>query len=282
MDAKTPLNIILQTCEQATPPKDRKPNDDTEYFSWCSKISGEILGMRVNDRRRVAEMMDTVFDGNLYSLEGFSNNKYIEFIQIKANESMKKLHSDGKICLIPTANINTIISAALIESNEEDQDRYYQKVYQNRSGEFVSSKISNLKHNIKLQPKKIFSILRSGHLLASSIVSKELISFIWTFVDIFLFFRNETTIEIEPEDIAVLLNIQKYAAPYISEDALIAYIKANELSFDNDKLRQCNLQDKDISKILDKLNEIEIISIENGTIEIKEEIAIEINLSSNQ
>lgn len=281
MDNKSQLNQVLALCKNDPPLQEHQSNIDKEYVKLYKSLSSDISNLRVNNRSMLTIMMDTVFDGNLYSTEGYSNNRYIEKVQKTAIDLMNTLNENNNIVKFPARVLNTNLSYALsVVPVVPQDDQYYQNIY-NRNGSVVTSKISNVAYNVKAHPQKILSLLKTSYLLTTSIISKELLSFVWVLLDVISFFIDNSTIELNDKYVVVILYIQKYASPCVLEDDLINNITKGSLTFpDIVKGKGC-LSKEQARECINNLKDMHIINIEGEEISLAETVDLNVEITEN-
>lgn len=274
MENNSQLSKILPFCDSEPSIEQQKPSSSSEYFKIYEEISQEVTDTRKDNHTKISEMMDMVYDGNLYSLEGFSTNKNIEIVQKKANELM--LNNDN-ICHLTTTNLNIILNAALDSKIYDQEDKYYQKIRQ-YDDKVISAKPSNFMRVVSAHPERILTMLKASYLLSTSIVKKELVSFVWVFLDTIRFYVQNTHIEISMDEVGVILYVQKYATPYIDTDELVSHITAGDLKFDDDKYSVANLTNRTkVEEIILHLQDIHVIVSDEGKISLAEKVDLNLD-----
>lgn len=265
-----------------TPPTDfssQKNIEDTisqEYLKFYKTIGKTIESKQSHTRPYLDTAMNIVLDGNLYSLEGYSSDKAVEVIQKKAVELMHDLHDSKNLPELDTVSLNSALRSALSSQNNDDNSIYYQKI-QEKNGDYVSIKPSNIIRNIFMQPSKILNIFKNMYLMGNSSVAKEFISFVWVFWETIVFFVHNSRINLTFKQICVILYIQKFAMPFIDIGNLEQKINKKELQFDVPELNNLIWEKGEINKVIDKLSELKVINIsENIGVCLAESVSLNV------
>lgn len=233
-----------------------------DYLDFYLTIGKTIESGQNSIRTRLDSAMNIVLDGNLYSLDGYSSDKATEIVQKKANEFMLNLHETYDIPQLDTVSLNAALNVAISIPSEDDENTdgsiYYQEL-QEENGEYLSVKPSNIIRNIFLHPSKILALLKNTYLLGCACVAKELISFVWVFLDTISFFVSNSKIKVTPQQVLVALYIQKFASPSIKIEELTQKITDKELQFDTANLKELSLSSGEVREAIDKLLQLKVL-----------------------
>lgn len=257
-----------------------------DYLDFYSTIGKTIESGQNSIRTRLDSAMNVVLDGNLYSLDGYSNDKATEIVQKKANEFMLNLHeSQHDLPQLDTVSLNSALNVAIsIPSDDDNNDSsiYYQDI-QEENGEYFSVKPSNIIRNISVHPSKILALLKNTYLIGCACVAKELISFIWVFLDTISFFICNSKIKITPQQVLVTLYIQKFASPSIKIEELTQKISGKELQFDTANLKDLALSSSEVRKTINELLQLKVIkktSDDSDELYLSEKVSLNVVQSS--
>lgn len=250
------------------------------YVEFYNTIGASIDKRQNIAREKLDTAMNVVLDGNLYSLEGFSSDEAIEKVQKKAGKLMAELHKNEGLCELDTVSLNSTLDIALDVPDDRNQI-YLQAMYETKEGDFASIKPSNFVQNVLAHPSKILMSLKAIYLLNTEFVEKELLSFVWVFLDVILYFTKNSIIKIPPEYVVVTLYIQKYALPFIKEDDLISLIKEKKLKFSLTKLNDLKLTEQSLHEIITALSSIGVIKIDSENISLSEKILLKVTVGMN-
>lgn len=259
-----------------TKPKDFSNSGNPEetlsqnYLDFYQTIGKAIESRQNSIRAHLDLAMNVVLDGNLYSLEGYSSDKATATVQKKANEFMLNLHKLYGLPQLDTVSLNAALNAAISIPSDDDNDSsiYYQNI-QEENGEYFSVKPSNIIRNISVHPSKILALLKNAYLIGSACVAKELISFVWVFLDTISFFASNSKISITPQQVFVTLYIQKFASPFIKLEELTQRISTKELQFDAANLKELALSSSEVEKVVNELLQLNVIKEKSsGSLEL--------------
>ena len=278
--AKNKLERFLSPIEGSVLSNNIDGTVSQKYMDFYDTIGNLIEKKHIAARPKLDQAMNVVLDGNLYSLEGYSNESAIEKVQKKAGELMAglKLKEPDDLCELDTVSLNSAMSAALSIS-ENDDSTYFQTLCEDSNGNYVTKKPSNIVRNVLAHPRKILMSLKNLHLVGVSLISKEMISFAWVFLETIAFFAENAKIEITPDDVLVVLYIQMYAAPVISEEKLISLVTDKKLRFESDKLKDLELDKDKVEKTVNSLASYGIIKIESGNISLTESVKLKVTIA---
>ena len=275
--AKNKLERFLSPIEKPILPNNIDGTVSQEYMDFYDAIGTSIDKKRSGARASLDKAMNVVLDGNLYSLDGYSNDGAIEEVQKKAGELMGKLCDSVDLCELETVSLNSTLSSAL--SIPEDEDlTYFQTLYADNNGNFSTVKPSNIVRSVLAHPNKILMFLKNLYLMGVSLIAKEVVSFVWVFLETIAFFAENSKIEITPAHVLVVLYIQMYAAPSIAEEKLISLIDDKKLSFDSQDLNKLMLDNDMIKETINSLVSYGIIKIESGDISLVEAVKLKVSI----
>lgn len=241
---------------------------DSEYINLLPKVTSETKKNIIKSRKKLKKIEDVVFDGNI-PLDGYSPNEKIASLQKDAIKIMENLSTSYDLPQLGVVSLNSIFSNAL--SVPDQEEFFYQKIYKNGDDKIVTSKLSN----VFIYPLRVLTLLKDAYLLGNNVVDNNLFLFCWTFLEFINHLKKATEIELTSHEVIILIYIQKYASPFISEDDLKEHVIKNDLSFNvNDDVNFCSFSPKEISTIVEKLEHLEIISLEEGNIRLTETILL--------
>lgn len=277
---KERLELFTQSYDahELSPILDEELNtsNDMEYTKTYTDIRKKMLKKRELAMKDLDLSLNVVLDGNLYSLDGYSENEDIERVQKVAFRIMQHLQETEKICELDVTSLNSALSAALSVSSEDSV--YYQTLYENKENDFISCKVSNIPNGLFLHPNKIFTLLKNIYFMGARAASLELISFTWIFLETSLLFLSASKSSVSIEQVLVVLYIQRFACPNILEDDLVRHIREKELKFDDNRFNSLELSRDKIYSNVTSLSDVGIINIDSGMISLAERVALPIRI----